>query len=427
MSIFNKKPIQLILSGLSVIILGLAVEHIYSTYGPDNTAQVVTENSQSTSVDKIPQVENQMLKEIESMVNSINSNIEGTSDTLPLCDSLNSSNSQDIKCKGKYSNDVISYVGEMLNMLADGQGMMVYKSGLRNIGEFKEGFENGKSIEKDEKGRVLYIGEKENGMRHGKGTYYLPDTFPAQSYIGQFKDDMIHGYGKYDYGDRIYEGEFFDGLRHGQGTETFNDGLRIYTGSWVYDQKEGAGKQMYTGDTYEGNFKGGVYDGYGIYTYSSGEKVTGYFKLGFRHGQSMYRYSSGDTEECDNYYYDLKNGDCIYRWSNGDYVKSAYVKGMQNGPSVEQSHGDMIKSNYKDNVMHGESIRKYTNGDVRVTNYEMGVVHGLEIYTFTNGEKHEMNYTEGKQDGITRIYYTSGDIQECKFAMGKPLGCEFKE
>ena len=432
MSIFNKKPVQLFLSALSVIILGLAVEHIYRTYGPTEVIPVYDDLTDDKGGriefdSKIPQVENQMLKEIEIMVKSIESNSSDSSNSIPLCASLSKSMSKVTKCRGKYSDELFKYVGEILNNLADGQGMMTYKSGLTNIGEFKKGIEDGKVISKDAQGNVIYIGERKDGLRHGKGSMYIPHSFPRQSYIGQFSEDEINGYGKYDYGDRVYEGTFFRGLRHGQGTEVYKDGSTKYSGSWVYGNREGSGKLYNMGDIYEGSFKDHVEDGYGVYTFRNGDKIMGNYKNGERQGQSTYYYQSGHQEECDNYYHGLANGNCIYRWPGGDYTKSFYVKGVLNGPQTQRLAASITTSFFKDNLLHGERIETYTNGDIRKSYYKMGMKHGPETYMFSNGERHEMNYVDNKMDGVTRIYYVSGNIQECKYDMGKPLGCEFTE
>jgi len=443
MSIFNQKPLQLFLSAISVIVLGLAVEHIYRTYGPEPRAEPIHADPITGNilpgeapedwrqriefVSKIPRVENQIIRDIESMVKSIEAETPSPSDSLPQCNSLSQSASKVTRCKGKYTNEFTEYVGEMFDKLAYGHGMMTYKPrGLKNIGEFKNGLEDGHVIVKDDQGRVHYIGEKRNGLRNGSGALYLPDTFPTQSYIGQFSENEIHGYGKYDYGDRIYEGSFHNGLRHGQGEETWKNGNIKYVGNWAYDLRDGSGILFRQGDIYEGNFKDHLEDGYGVYTYRSGDKITGYFKLGLRHGQSSYYFKSGDIEECDNYYYDLANGNCTYRWDSGEYIKSVYVKGVLNGPQTEQVNGEIVTRHYKDNLVHGEEVRIFTNGDKRITNYKMGMRHGLQSYIFSYGEKHEKNFVNNKQDGISRFYYTSGDIEECDFDMGEPLGCELK-
>ena len=60
-----------------------------------------------------------------------------------------------------------------------------------------------------------------------QGTHTFPD---GTQYVGEFKDDMLHGQGTFTYPDgRQYVGEYVDGLKHGQGTATYANG----------DQEEG--------------------------------------------------------------------------------------------------------------------------------------------------------------------------------------------
>lgn len=60
--------------------------------------------------------------------------------------------------------------------------------------------------------------ERGEGVRHGKGVYQYVD---GQTYMGDWKDGRMHGYGKLYYQDKKlrYEGEFYQGLFHGHGIE----------------------------------------------------------------------------------------------------------------------------------------------------------------------------------------------------------------
>ena len=56
------------------------------------------------------------------------------------------------------------------------------------------------------------------------GTYAVD----GDKYVGEWKDDLLHGQGTYTYanGDK-YVGEFKDNKKHGQGTYTFANGKRV--------------------------------------------------------------------------------------------------------------------------------------------------------------------------------------------------------
>jgi len=52
----------------------------------------------------------------------------------------------------------------------------------------------------------------------GEGTYFSHSCI----FTGSFKDNVKHGYGRYEWADgRIYEGHFDKDLKHGEGTMTW--------------------------------------------------------------------------------------------------------------------------------------------------------------------------------------------------------------
>ena len=95
---------------------------------------------------------------------------------------------------------------------------------------------------KTENGR--YYGQVVNGLREGKGTYYL-DKEP-------FKGDR-------------YDGEWKNDKRDGKGIEYFHNGDK-YEGDWRNGKFEGKGVYYYynSGNRYKGDFKDGEREGKGI-------------------------------------------------------------------------------------------------------------------------------------------------------------------
>jgi len=87
-----------------------------------------------------------------------------------------------------------------------------------------------------------YVGEWEDGKKHGQGTYTYPD---GGKYEGEWKDGKENGQGTYTWSDgRKYVGECKDGKKHGKGTYTFSDG-RKYVGEYKDDKKHGQGTFTY--------------------------------------------------------------------------------------------------------------------------------------------------------------------------------------
>lgn len=95
-----------------------------------------------------------------------------------------------------------------------------------------------------------YMGDMEDGKRHGTGTLY------------------------YHSGDR-YQGEFHQGAKHGLGTYYYASGDR-YRGSFWNDRMHGKGKYFcFNGELYEGEFKEGMRQGTGVYHYADGTTYEG--------------------------------------------------------------------------------------------------------------------------------------------------------
>ena len=95
-----------------------------------------------------------------------------------------------------------------------------------------------------------YIGQVVNGLREGKGIYYV---FNGDRYEGDWKNDKREGKGQeyFNNGD-IYKGKQKNGLREGKGVELYHSGNK-YEGDFKESKKEGKGIfYWYDGDRYEG-------------------------------------------------------------------------------------------------------------------------------------------------------------------------------
>ena len=132
----------------------------------------------------------------------------------------------------------------------NGSGTMVFSTGHKYTGEFKDGVRHGKGVMLLPGGRKLvgvwvtneiregtftapdgsiYEGHWEFRERNGQGTLTFPD---GRKYVGEFKSDQIHGQGTMTWPDgRVYAGDFHFGARTGQGTMTYPDGQK-YSGEF---------------------------------------------------------------------------------------------------------------------------------------------------------------------------------------------------
>ncbi len=73
------------------------------------------------------------------------------------------------------------------------------------------------------------LGDDGIKRRHGWGRF----SNGGEKYEGEFKDNNIHGRGKYQFASgAIYEGEWVNNKFQGRGTYTWPSGA-AYTGTWI--------------------------------------------------------------------------------------------------------------------------------------------------------------------------------------------------
>ena len=111
----------------------------------------------------------------------------------------------------------------------NGKGTMVFSTGHKYSGIFKDGLRHGEGVLLMPGGRKIVGIWEENEIR--AGTYTAPD---GTIYEGQWKFRERNGQGTLTFPDgRKYVGEFKSGQRHGKGTMTWLDG-RQYIGEFKH-------------------------------------------------------------------------------------------------------------------------------------------------------------------------------------------------
>jgi hypothetical protein len=158
----------------------------------------------------------------------------------------------------------------------NGKGTMVYATGHKFTGEFKDGGRHGDGVLHMPGGRKIVGVWEDNEVK--EGTYTQPD---GTTYEGQWMFRERNGQGTLTFPDgRKYIGEFKSGQRHGQGTMIYPDG-RKYVGEFNNGERSGLGTMTYAdGRKYSGEFKAGERDGHGTMIYPDGKKLEGEFKNG---------------------------------------------------------------------------------------------------------------------------------------------------
>ena len=161
----------------------------------------------------------------------------------------------------------------------NGTGAMIYSTGHRFTGGFKD------------------------GMRHGEGVLLLPGS---RKLVGVWENNEIKEGTFTDADGTIYTGQWQFREREGQGTMTWPDG-RKYTGSFDNGLRHGKGTMIYPdGRKYEGEFQYGERSGNGTMTYPDGRKYIGEFKDGERTGRGKLIYPDGREQVGE-----FKNGEFV--------------------------------------------------------------------------------------------------------------------
>lgn len=153
----------------------------------------------------------------------------------------------------------------------NGKGTMLYPSGAKYVGTFREGKIEGQGILYFANGDK-YLGDWENQYRQGKGRLVYKD---GSQYFGEFSQNEIQGFGKMQYANGSqYEGQWLNGKPDGTGTY-----------------------RSANGDLYEGEFKMGLFDGQGKMQYADGTRYEGNWQEGKRHGKGILVNTYGDIVE----------------------------------------------------------------------------------------------------------------------------------
>eukprot|EP00388_Colpodella_angusta_P000364 GDKJ01001350.1.p1 GENE.GDKJ01001350.1~~GDKJ01001350.1.p1 ORF type:complete len:421 (-),score=73.17 GDKJ01001350.1:183-1412(-) len=158
--------------------------------------------------------------------------------------------------------------------------------------------------------------------------------FIRETYQGQWKENMKHGYGVQTFknGDR-YEGQWLRDKRHGEGVlwvkvpGSKTKFRREFTGGWFEDKRCGAGTCYYpNADRYEGQWRDGKRHGQGCMHYVNGDVYEGTWSNDKRHGYGSHTSANGDVYQ--GYWFDdLKEGaGALYFFTTGRVLTGEWCK-----------------------------------------------------------------------------------------------------
>ena len=163
--------------------------------------------------------DNYIIKTLENVINKLNYIInENKKNSELIKNDLNTLNNKFDKLNQEMQIDYGRYIGEIVNGLPEGQGILYADDGSRYEGGWKNGKLEGKGIAYLNNGD-RYEGDWKNGLKEGKGIYYYNrEPYKGDRYEGEYKNNKQEGKGilYYNNGDK-YEGDFKKGKQEGKG------------------------------------------------------------------------------------------------------------------------------------------------------------------------------------------------------------------
>lgn len=181
----------------------------------------------------------------------------------------------------------------------------------------------------------LYIGEWQNDLFHGKGSYRWTD---GTIYVGEFYRGLIYGKGKLTKpSGETYEGFFVNGLRRGRGKTHWVNG-DSHVGYWWDNELNGRAFYKWSnGAIFDGKFKNGIRSGKGTETFVEGSKFTGIWREGKVYGNGIFTTKDGVVIEGkwnNELITDARNKDINGVISDKTFIVNTENKGFSNDNDV---------------------------------------------------------------------------------------------
>lgn len=228
---------------------------------------------------------------------------------------------------------------------------------------------------------------------------------------GNSSGGKVTSYVTKTYNDGVYIGQMKDGIRNGQGKFTWTDGA-VYEGEWKDDKRTGQGVYTWTsGNVYDGEWKDGKQDGRGKYTWADGNVYDGEWKDGKRSGQGKLIWTSGSVYEGE-WKDDNQNGQGKLTWVNGNVYEGGWKDGKRNGQGkFTWSNGDVYEGEWKDNTRHGQGKYTWSSGEVYEGGWIDGKYSGQGKLTWPSGSAYEGVWKDSKLiSGVMTLQYSNGDV-----------------
>lgn len=263
-----------------------------------------------------------------------------------------------------------------------------------------------------------YVGQFENGQRHGYGTYHFVS---GDSYEGEYSKGLRQGFGTYRFkGGDNYVGYFEKGKYDRWGTYFFQNGDK-YFGQYANGQRNGQGTLARAdGERYEGEFKNGKRHGLGRCFFKDGEFYAGAWKNNEPDGWGSYNYKGKvPVSERGKEVTQAKERKLEQVPTMPDDTRKTLLAGheflahagqLEKNPNEESvdSRNDGKSSSLPPlsqlPLLKGDEplmpvVQELPSGDRYVGQLRDGQPHGQGAYLFSGGERYVGDFLHGRHDG----------------------------
>ncbi|XP_071616548.1 radial spoke head 10 homolog B isoform X1 [Heliangelus exortis] len=284
---------------------------------------------------------------------------------------------------------------------------------------------------------VSYEGEKVHGLYEGEGFAYLEG---GNTYKGMFSEGLMHGQGTYTWADGVkYEGMFVKNVQMFNGSYTWNDGSTYegsiqngirhgfgffksgthpvsYIGSWCKGKRHGKGTIYYDQEHtcwYSGDWVNNIREGWGMRCYKSGNIYEGQWEKNVRHGKGRMRWLTANQEYIGQWLYGVQHGYGTHIWFLKRTPGSQY-------PLRNEYIGDFVNGE-----RHGHGKFIYASGAVYDGEWVCNKKHGKGKFVFKNGQVYEGEFVDDRMVEYPAFQMEAMSAQELSaICTGSHLGTE---
>lgn len=242
---------------------------------------------------------------------------------------------------------------------------------------------------------------------HNNNNYSYKEEF---YYNRDFKNEQIREHKQLNYKKEIFEGDNLNDNSQGKGfkvdcyrdyfKEEFKQNLPNFWGKSI----------SANGEEYCRQFRNGMKKEIGIFEFA-GSKYEGEFLNDLKHGQGIEYFSNGDIYK-GNYFNDNINGKGIEYYNNGNIYKGDFKDNKRDGIGIFEYFENCLiyEGEFRNNKKNGVGVLYYNNGAVFHGEFKEGQKSGFGICYYKDGSIFEGEFASGEKNGVGIAHYNNGDF-----------------